>query len=283
MFAKLFSLLSLMLIFVACSPAQVSFKPFNRSTSIIEHGCTEIGNEVNCSDGDPYVDTPGVVTALLAFGDEVNDQLVINGTSSRLLAENMVRYASPVKKPKILLVRDRNHNGETVYDTEFIRDELLKNHDVQMIEEPENGLKAENLENYNLVWFNNPGHSMGNEETYKTLLAFKGGVILSGDDLTQGSGFDISALTGLKYIDNGASVKCGENTFKHDNNSGYQYDVSLDQTLIPNTDSSLLNLKYGNDIDNSELLSNLEVLARAKGGDESCTELRPVIVRYPKQ
>ena len=47
---------------------------------------------------------------------------------------------------------------------------------------------AKDVENFDVVWFNNPGHPMSSQVTRDTLLNFKGAVVLQGDDLTRGKG-----------------------------------------------------------------------------------------------
>ena len=59
----------------------------------------------------PVVLKPGVVTILLALGDIAQESVVINEESSKLIAQNAVKFASPVKNPKILVVKDFNHSG----------------------------------------------------------------------------------------------------------------------------------------------------------------------------
>lgn len=230
----------------------------------------------------PLVDKAGVVTILLALGDQVGAQLVVKGASSQLIAETMVRYASPVLNPRILVVKDFNNQGESAYDTAYIADVLLGRYNTTYIEEREGGLSGADVAAYDLVWFNNPGHPMGSIQSRDTLIAFKGGVILSGDDLSRGSSFDLSALTGLNYVNNGTEVVCNGNSYSHDNNGGYQFSVSIDGAKIPGVESSVLDFSYGNDIDLSIAAPSVEVIASAVGGGPDCVESRPVIVRYEK-
>ncbi len=230
----------------------------------------------------PLVETAGVVTILLTLGDQLNDELVIQGGSSQLIAETMVRYASPKINPRILVVRDRKHNDESAYDTNFIADVLLKRFEAKAIDEPVGGVLPSHVQDYDLVWFNNPGHPMSSLQSKQTLLGFSGGVILSGDDMSRGVDFRMSDLTGLEYIDNGTHVICDGKSYPHDNNKANQYEVSIVSSKFPGTGNNLLNFRYGNDIDNSIASPNVEVIAYAKGGHKSCNELRPVVVRYEK-
>lgn len=245
-----------------------------------------LSNPNKCDTTKPYVNKPGVVTILLALGDQFDNELVIQNESSQLIAEDMVKYASPVKNPKILLVRDHKHYGESSYDFEFIANTLLKNYEVDMLEEPSSGLSLSLVDGYDLIWFNNPGHPMSNIHTRDTLIEFKGGVVLSGDDLTRGDGFKLDALTGLKHINNGTTNICDGESYSFDNNYGEQYEVSLSSELFPGVNANLLSFQYGNDIDDSEISPHedreIEVLAAATAQFGKCTTQRPVVIRYSK-
>lgn len=270
-------------LFQNCSGVGISVQ---ETTS--EQGQEVIGDLGVCSgiscELTPLTSKPAVTTILLALGDQANDQLVVNGYSSQLIAETVVRYTSPKVNPKILVIRDSNSSKEDPEDTAYVVDELLVRYDVTFMEEPETGLNDEDLQDFDIVWLNNPGHSMGSVNTRDVLLRFQGGVILQGDDLTQGKGFSLDSLTGLKHLDNGVLVKCGDNTsYPHDNNDDYQFRVELDATKIAGLSNTTMEFRYGNDIDNSTpIRDDLEILATAKGGPSSCTEDRPVIVRYMK-
>lgn len=242
----------------------------------------EICEGISC-DLTPLTDRAAITTILLALGDAANQQLVVNGASAQLIAETVIRYTSPQKNPRILVVRDRKFNGEDPEDTLYVVEELLKRYQVEYIEEPSAGLTLQILEGFDVIWFNNPGHPMSSQNSRDALLAFPGAVVLQGDDLTRGSGFDMSALTGLRHIDNGAAVVCNDVSYPHDNNNGEKFRVSLSATQFPLADNDLIRFRYGNDIDNSVVVNpKVEILATAMGGPEVCTETRPAIVRYLK-
>jgi hypothetical protein len=230
----------------------------------------------------PLTRKPAVTTILLAIGDEADDQLVVNGASSQLIAETVVRYSTNVENPRILLVQDTGADREDPEDTVYVK-KLLSRYDVDFMIEPEGGITDEHVKGYDLVWFNNPGKPMGSETAKDVLMRFKGGVVLQGDDLTRGPNMNLEALTGLKYIDNGEDVTCNGKDYHIDNNTGNQYRVSLDPTKIPGADASTINFKYGNDIDTTRIVrEGLEVLAYAVGDIAGCTSQRPAIVRYVK-
>jgi hypothetical protein len=244
----------------------------------------------------PYVNTPGVVTILLALGDMDNNQnqLVIKEDSAQLVAINAIKYASPVLYPKILLIRDHNHNGESPNDIIFIKEKLLKGFDVTYIQESPNGVSENVLVGYDLVWHNNPGHPFGSSVTFNSLKKFKGGVILSGDDLARGKGFNTNSLTGLKFLDNGTDVVCGDSKIKVDNNLGAKYEIHLNRDFLPGVDLEKLTFTYGNDIDNTQIdlsgsldSSSFQILAHASVVSPTaalrCLDRRPVIVRYQKK
>lgn len=237
---------------------------------------------VSC-DLDPLTTAPAVTTILMALGDEADDQLVINGASSQLIAETVIRYTSPKVNPKILFVQDDNVQGESPEDTQYAINVLLKRYDVSSLDQHRSGLTPDDVAGFDIIWFNNPGHPMGSVNTRNTLLGFSGGVVIQGDDMTRGDGFSTEELTGLRHIDNGSSVTCDGVAYAHDNNMGQKFRVSLDAAKIPGANESTISFFYGNDIDNSvPTRPDLEILATAKGGPETCTEDRPAIVRYLK-
>lgn len=254
------------------------------SVQLLGNNDLAVCNGVSCS-LKPLTENTYVTTILLALGDEANDQLVINGASSQLIGETVIRQSSPVENPKILLVRDLHFNGEDPEDTLYIRDVILKRYDVTYMDEPSGGLTAEILSGYDIVWFNNPGHMMSSVNSHNALMNFSGAVILQGDDLTQGSGFSMEDLTGLKNIDNGVYVSCSDgNSYYHDNNLGEQYRVRLNPDSFPRVTGDTIAFRYGNDIDNSAVAAadETEVLATAQGGPEACLDDRPAIVRKLK-
>lgn len=238
---------------------------------------------VSCSLS-PLTTRPAVTTILLALGDKANDQLVASQISAQFIAESVVRYTSPAANPKILLVHDFNSGSESPLDYSYAASVLLSRYNVTEIDEANPGLKASDLAGYDIIWFNNPGHSMGHVETRDALIAFSGGVVLQGDDMSYGNGFSLTELTGLTNIDNGSSVTCDDGiSYNHDDNNGEQYWVNLDPSQMTGASSAALQFRYGNDIDLTvPARADLQILATAKGGPETCTQSRPAITRYVK-
>ncbi len=272
--------LVLVVFFMNCSqPGQVNIS----ERAIASETDLSVCNGISCT-LEPLTDKVAVTTILLALGDETNNQLVINGGSSQLIAETVVRYTTPVKSPKILVVRDHKTQGETDEDTVYVSQKLLARYAPDFLAEPTDGIGPNDIAGYDLVWFNNPGYPMSTKRSYETLLNFNGGVVLQGDDLSQGAGFSIEKLTRLKFIDNGGSVVCDDGvTYAHDNNAGNQFRVSMDASKMPSNLVSNLQFKYGNDIDNTAVSSGaVEILASAYGGPATCHQARPTIVRYFK-
>lgn len=269
-------------------PASLSVTPMVVPDTTTGTPSTEVPGDLGVCGGiscdlEPLTNKPAVTTVLLALGDEADDQLVVNGASAQLIAETIVRYTSPKSKPKVLLVRDRTSGSEDPEDSEYAANVLLSRYDLTRMEEPEGGLTDADVDGFDVVWLNNPGDPMGSSATRDTLIRFKGGVVLQGDDLSRGKTFSNEALTGLKYIDNGTSVKCDGVDYNHNDNTGHQFRVTLDSEKVPGADSSTIEFRYGNDIDDTvPVRDDLEILATAKGGPSSCTETRPAIVRYLK-
>lgn len=253
------------------------------SDSSLQGFATPCGQE-SCS-LDPLTNKAAVTTILLALGDQNNMKLVGNSVSNQYLAETVIRISSPEKNPKLLIVRAFNNHGEDPEDTDYIQT-LLSRYQTTVINEPNSGLLPSQLQGYDLVWINNPGWPFGSKVTYDTLMSFTGGVVLQGDDMAWASDSSLSMtpLTGLKFVDNGTSVRCGGKDYPHDNNSGQQYRVSLDSKYIQGLDASAIQFRYGNDIDNTTVdNADAIVLATALGGPAACTEERPVVVYLPKK
>jgi hypothetical protein len=239
-------------------------------------------NKISC-DLTPLTKDPAVTTILMALGEQYNSQLEVSGASSQFISETVVRYSSPKSNPKILMVQDSNTSGENPEDTVYAKDVLLSRYNVTAITIPDSGLTSADVEGYDLIWFNNPGYPMGSATTRDTLLAFAGGVVIQGDDLSHGQDFDLETLTGLHYVDNGTDVICNGTSYHHDDSMGEQYRVSLIPEKFTGVSSSVIDFRYGNDIDNTTVARpDLEVLATALGGPADCVEQRPAIVRYVK-
>lgn len=232
----------------------------------------------------PLTKKPTVTTILLALGDQANSKLVANPVSTRFIAETVVRYSSPKVAPKILIVRAKDHHGEDPEDTAYIQ-QLLVAYQTALIDEPSTGLLPSDVEQYDLIWFHNPGYPMSIKQTYDTLLNFPGAVVLQGDDLTQGIGFSMEPLTGLKFIDNGTSIVCGGTTIPTNDNAGEQFTVSLDPERVIGVDQEAISFQYGNDIDNNVVVNpEVEVIATAIGSNKKCkgSKPRPTITRREK-
>lgn len=274
----------LLALFQNCSRAGIAIQESSKAIDIAGAAVDTLAvcNGVSC-DLSPLTSKPAVTTILMAIGDEADDQLVVNGSSAQLIAETVIRYSSPKENPKILVVRDYRNGGEDPEDTYYVANNLLKRFDTHYLEEDANGLSASDLNGYDVVWFNNPGHVMGSVNSRDALLNFAGAVVLQGDDLSAGNGFSMESLTGLKFVDNGVSVKCNDGvSYPHNDNNGYRYRVALNSSKFGGVASSL-QFEYGNDIDETVVArSGLEILATAKGGPSSCTSERPAIVRYLK-
>jgi hypothetical protein len=231
----------------------------------------------------PLTLTPAVTTILLALGDEDEDELVISGISSQLIAETVVRSSSPVINPRILFVRDANSGNESRSDTDYVKDVLLARYDVTYFDESQRPLRSSDVQGYDLIWFNNPGTPFGLRQSYNILLNFSGGVVLQGDDLSRGEGFSLQALTGLTHVSNGTRVSCSNRNYDIDDNDGYTYTFRLDSFKFTGVNSNTLTFQYGNDIDHAMAArSDLEVLATAKGSPSNCFTEHPTIVRYEK-
>lgn len=245
-------------------------------------GKAGVCNGISC-ELTPLTSVPAVTTILLALGDEDENELVISGISSQLIAETVVRSSSPVINPRILFIRDSNSGNESRSDTSYVKDVLLSRFDVTYLDESRRPLRTSDTEGYDLIWFNNPGTPFGSMQTYNILLNFRGGVVLQGDDLSRGEGFSMQALTGLRHMSNGTRVACNGSSLAIDDNLNGTYRVSLDALKFTGESSNALTFQYGNDIDQtSAARPGLEIYATAKGNSSNCFTEYPTIVRYTK-
>jgi hypothetical protein len=224
----------------------------------------------------PAVTTPGVVTILFTMKQ-------IPQASATLILANAIKYASPKSQPKILFVDDSNLHGEDTDDGAYVKDTLLRGYDVSYNVILSGGLSPSEVAGKDLVIVHNPGFPLQDQKTRDTLDAFKGGVILLGDDMSQGENFSMEAFTGLHYRTNGSEVNCNGQSYQHDTLRGYFYRVAMSSTFFSGIPEKYKNYQYGNDIDNTDAASNLQVLATAQAAEGTCNiGMIPVVVRRPK-
>lgn len=230
---------------------------------------------------DPPAPSVGAVVTILLTLSDPNIPPWLAAT----LADNVVRYVSPVPLPRILVVRDDFHNGEDVQDTPYITGIMrgmmgLSTYDVTYLDEPTDGLTSADLEGFDVIWFSNPGYPMDDAGTLDALqqaLAGGVGVVLQGDDMswTAQHAFDdqLSLLTGLDHQTNGTSA-CGQAI---DNNTGGHYSVTFgsDSPILAGLEG--VTVLYGNDIDHATVTEDgTQVHATASAG--GCGLEIPVVV-----
>lgn len=223
----------------------------------------------------------GVSTVLLALGDKDNiASPMIKREIAEAVISKAVNFSSIVRKPKVLLVRDRRHNNESPDDFVLVKEILSQRFETKVIDEPLEGLQLAHTIGFDLIWLINPGHPMGNAVSAATLMSVKAkarvGIVISGDDMARGRNFNVSELTGLDYKHNGTSF-CGE---RIDNNRGKSYSVILKKKYFPKLSASERILKYANDIDFTTLKAkNLKVMAYSEG-PKDCGYKIPTVVGY---
>jgi hypothetical protein len=227
-------------------------------------------------DETPVVSTPGVVTILFTL-----EQIPLDSAS--LIVANAIKYASPVVNPKILFVKDSNTGGEDEGDVDFIKNTLLAGYNLDYNVILPGGLTAAEVAGYDLVIVSNPGYPLSDLGSLTTLENFGGGVILMGDDMGHGAGFDISALTGLNFENNGTSMSCNGHTYGYDNLQGYFYPVTMDASFLPGVPASYLSFQYGNDLDWTTAMAGVQVLASATAAPGTCDiGTIPAVVRHER-
>jgi len=226
----------------------------------------------------PAVTTPGVVTVLFTMSQ------IPQGAGSLILA-NAIKFASPVANPKILFFKDSNTGGEDEGDPTFIKNTLLQGYDLEYGVVPSTGLSPSSVAGKDLIIISNPGHPLSNKLTMDTLMDFKGGVILVGDDMGYGIDFSTEALTGLKFKGNGNSMTCGGKTYAYDNYGTYKYQIDMNEEFLPGLPAELKHYEYANDLDWTEQKAGMQVLAWASSDPRACSvefAKVPAIVRYEK-
>ena len=206
-------------------------------------------------------------------------------TDARALAVDAVHWVSPVAAPRVLVIRDDQHQNEFQGDSEQVAGWLADyGLDVDFLDEPQHGVTEASLADYDVVWFSNPGYPMDDQASFMALQAFSGqggGIVLQGDDMawSWGQGFSMTPLTGLEFEANGTNY-CGRAV---DNNRySARYRVQFDQHPVTVSVANATWL-YGDDIDTTRPTgSNERVIAWADltnrdGSQIWCEERVPVI------
>ncbi len=165
----------------------------------------------------------------------------------------------------VLLIRDDNHHNEDITDLDVILDDL-EDMGVNVVFKREedfssNGIVYDDIKEYDLVWFSNPGWPPDDEGSMNALKEYfeKGNpVIIQGDDMTWSMGNEFNTLmeelTGLRYVSNG-----------NDQNHQVTF-ASFEHPLLRNLRGRTFTY-LGNDIDVSTLTgspSEYTVLASAE-------------------
>ena len=216
-------------------------------------------------------------TVVLTLSNPGLDREVARGIIART-----VDWVSPTSNPRVLVVLDDNHHGEYRGDADFIVSELMEQgYRVQRLDEPVRGLALDQLSGVDVVWFTNPGYPVDDEASMRTLNDFlrgSGGVVLSGDDITQawGNAFSMEPYTHLQFVNNGTSF-CGHHT---DNNRGDAYRVQFTTGSHPIVQGiEGFAFSYGDDIDRASVSGAGEQVLASASIDPACGEL-PVIVSF---
>ncbi len=212
----------------------------------------------------------------------------ISPSVAATMTANTVAYVSPTAQPSVLVVRDDNHHGEFPEDSAYVADLLsAAGYDVDYLDEPPDGLAPTDVEDYDVLWFSNPGWPMDDIATFDVIQELRSegaGVVLQGDDMgwSMGQSWSMSPLTSLDFHRNGTQT-CGVHT---DDNEGEAYDVVLETGTHPLIAGlSGVSFSYGDDIDHTTPLGQgEEVLAWASMPSEFNCDLRtPVIVAVDPQ
>jgi hypothetical protein len=272
----------LFLVQPACSPAdydiRVDLTQGKLDAPLNSDLCKQFPDAAACS-RTPIASRPGVVTILFTM------KWIPQGAAALILG-NAIRYASPKANPKVLFLEDSNLWDEDVTDIELIREVLLAGFQVSFRKIPVGGLpESAALEEFDVVMVSNPGHPLQDLQTYLRLMAYSGGVVLLGDDMTRNIGEQsMQALTGLVSQSSGTSIQCpGSSTsLAYDGGSGNAYRVAIDQAFLEGVPEQYMAYTYANDVDHSQPQAGTEVLAWALPQANHCggANLRwPAVVR----
>lgn len=223
----------------------------------------------------------GVVTSLLSLGDQDNiSSPLIKKEIAKAVISKAVNFASLKRKPKILMLKDDFHGGESLDDFVFTEAMLKELYSEEMVSVISGEVKIADVTGFDLIYILNPGHPMGSAVTADTLREVKElgtvGIVIMGDDMARGRNFKLTDLTGLEYKSNGTSA-CG---IRIDNNKGKSYSVSLRKRFFKKLEPESRILTYANDIDHTVIVNKaIKVLAKAKAPNECGTDI-PTIVGY---
>ena len=137
----------------------------------------------------------------------------IDNDNNGLIDDDLIRPCGCKCSPpsRVLMVLDDNNHGEDVNDFDIVYSDLIAlGANVTRINEPKNGLSYNDIKNYELVWFSNPGWPIDDEATLDALQQHINNghsVVFQGDDMTwtMDNKFDkkLENFTGLKNINNG--------------------------------------------------------------------------------
>ncbi len=197
------------------------------------------------------------------------------------LAQEIVNAVAPRNNPTVLVVLDDNHHGESQDDAAYVKSLLVsRGFQADLINEPSNGIREEQLDGYDVVWFSNPGYPVDDLSSMQAIAAFRahgGSVVLQGDDITwsMGASFSMTPYTKLRHVDNGTNF-CGRLT---DNNAGARFAVRFGDNAPASLAGKVWN--YGDDIDVSVPIIDDPrfVLASATLPGTNCGSI-PVVTIY---
>ncbi|MFT6144708.1 MAG: hypothetical protein ACJAV2_002594 [Myxococcota bacterium] len=174
-------------------------------------------------------------------------------TTAGELSQQAVTKVGPVLRPKVLVILDDGHHGESPEDAERIRRWLANdgnNGSVDYLRKPSDGVSAASLTEHDVVWFRNPGYPMDDRKTFESLLAFSstgGDLVLQGDDMSWSfrNAWSMAPLTHLDWHDNGIR-ECG-GLVHNDKHDMYSVTLLADHPMLNGINGSTV--FYGDDID----------------------------------
>lgn len=212
------------------------------------------------------------------------------------LVERTVAWVSPreeASRTDVLFVIDDNAGAQYLpEERNFVVRQLRHartQYDVRAIVEPRGGLDADDLEQADVVWFQNPDAPVDDDTTYDALRTFQrrgGGLILQGDDMARGelSGDrSIEFFSHLRTLDAKSDPCTGDSATEGSENTRVTWTDSMSELLGTNGASRLggRSFAYGGDLDRVQRTRTGErVLAGATYRGENCSYTGPAVVAF---
>ncbi len=256
------------------------------------------GEQVQSRDGLQFPVYSGVTCEEDDPGRSVTMLLALTGAQEGgdipWLVQNSLAWVNPTddaEETDIAVVIDDNIAGEFPEDRQFLVDNLRSDRgplvgyeDVEVIEEPEDGISFEDIEDFDVTWFQNPDSPMDDASSFDAITEFHqqgGGLILQGEDMAHAE-FDgersMESLTHLEFLNDG-NTACGDEIGLE---AGNAYNVQYTDEPLPVLEMIRgLSFDYASDIDHTQpTLTGESILANATYQSGDCSFEGPAVSAF---